>query len=390
MRWATIPLSTTNEMGEINYFTGQINIGTNYGDRVVRPVYHLMVTEMMPGTYFLLGESKETAKKVFVGTTGAYEVHSEVPYGYVGIPEKDDNGNPIQWDGMITYGYKSQVTSLFDLITDVVIDDIPCRRIIGETGDSLLDSLQDIKTTILAIRYVSFSVRGHYPIYVDGNNFNPLSPSTWEFYTDSNNADYYSNTMEYPHISNMDDAITPLDREMLDKWNLYKIYRRREDYSNWTLQNDYGDFNPTGEGYFVDKNGDYFTPFTGYYYDPVTSTVIPDDGIFCVNINGEIADLTETEKLYVSGIDNYEILRAGAGIVTDIGYQSQTSTYDFEKRTASEVYTLKSIYETHLEEYLSKRQKEKVSNEQVKADYKAFIDRLTEVVTKYKEENSID
>lgn len=391
MRWATIPLSSINEdTGEVEYFTGQINIGNNYGESTVRPVYHLTVTEMMPGTYFLLGASKNTAQKIYIGTTGAYEVYSEVPYGYVGIPEKDENGNPVKWEGFITYGYKSQVTSLFDLITDVVIDDIPCRRIIGDTGDSLLATLEDIKTTILAIRYVSFSVRGHYPIYVDGNNFNPLNPLTWEFYTDSNNANYYNNTMEYPYGSEMVDVTTPLDRDKLDKWNLYKIYRRREDYSNWTLQNSYGDFNPSGEGYFVSKNGEYFTPFTGYYYDPVTARVIPDDGIFCVNINGEIADLSETEKLYVSGIDNYEILRAGAGIVTDIGYQSQTSTYRFEKIPSSEVYTLKEIYETYRNDYLKKRTTEVASSEEVKGAYQVFINRLTQVVNKYKEENSID
>ena len=74
---------------------------------------------MMPGTYFLLGDSAETAKKIYVGTTGSYLVKSEKPYDYVGIPETDEDGNPIQWEGLITYGYKAQVVSIFDLITNV-------------------------------------------------------------------------------------------------------------------------------------------------------------------------------------------------------------------------------------------------------------------------------
>lgn len=391
MRWASLRLSSINQKtGEVEYFTGQVNIGNNYGENTLRPVYYLEVTEMMPGTYFLLGDSAEDAKKIYVGTTGSYLVKSEKPYNYIGIPETDDNGNPIQWDGLMTYGYKAQVTSIFDLITNVQIDDIPCHRIIGYTGDSLLDSLQDIKTTILAIRYVNFSVRGHYPVYVNKDTFIPDSPETWEFYADSNNAAYYGNTLEYPLNSSTDDnAEKILDLDKLDKWNLYKIYRRREDYSSWTLQDNHGDFNPTGEGYYVDRNGDYFTPFTGYYYDPMSNMVIPDEGIFSIEINGEIADLSETEKLSVSGIENYTSLKAGAGIVTDIGYQSQTSTYSFET-TNFEIAGLKQAYTTALKNYLNDRTIKVASNEEVKNAYTTFINRLTEVVNEYKEENSID
>jgi hypothetical protein len=390
MRWATIKLADMDlSHGMVKYFTGQINIGNNYGESAVRPVYHLEVTEMMPGTYFLLGDSEESAQKVYIGTTGSYEVHSEKPYNYVGIPEEDDDGNPIQWEGMITYGYKSQVTSLFDLITNVSINDIPCQRIIGHTGDSLLASLQDIKTTILAIRYVAFSLRGHYPVYVAGGGFDPESPETWVFHADSNNSAYYGNTLEYPGGMALEGADGILKLSLLDKWNLYKIYRRREDYSKWTLQDDNGDFNPTGEGYYVDKHGDYFTPFTGYYYDPMSNQVLPAEDIFSVNINGEVADLSETEHLYVSGIDNYEILKAGAGIVTDIGYQSQTSTYSFET-TNFEIAALKQTYLTNLKNYLADRKVKTASNGEVKHAYMTFINKLTEVVTKYKEENSID
>lgn len=391
MRWASLRLSSINqETGKVEYFTGQVNIGNNYGENTLRPVYYLEVTEMMPGTYFLLGDSAEDAKKIYVGTTGSYLVKSEKPYNYVGIPETDDNGNPIQWDGLMTYGYKAQVTSIFDLITNVQIDDIPCRRIIGYTGGSLLDSLQDIKTTILAIRYVNFSVRGHYPVYVNKDTFIPSSPETWEFYADSNNAAYYGNTLEYPlNSSTDDDAERILDLDKLDKWNLYKIYRRREDYSSWTLQDNNGDFNPTGEGYYIDRNGDYFTPFTGYYYDPMSNTVVPDEGVFSVEVNGEVADLSETEKLSVNGIENYTSLKAGAGIVTDIGYQSQTSTYSFET-TNFEIAGLKQAYTTALRNYLNDRTVKAVSNKEVKSAYTTFINRLTEVVNEYKEENSID
>jgi hypothetical protein len=389
MRWATIQLSSINaKTGQVEYFTGQVNIGNNYGENVVRPVYHINVTEMMPGTYFLVGDNEQNATKIYIGTTGSYEINVEKPYNYIGIPTEDENGNPVEWDGMITYGYKSQVTSLFDLITNVTINDIPCYRIIGHTGDSLLSKLQDIKTTILAIRKIRFSVRGHYPLYVD-SGFEWRNHETWNFYTDSNNSAYYENTLEYPVATDTAQANIPVNINYLDVWNLYKLYRRRENYSDWTLYDSKGEPSLNGEGYYVDANGEYFTPFTGYYYDPVTRGVYPEEDIFAVYVNGERADLSETEYLEVSGIDVYTQLKAGAGIVTDIGYQSQTSTYSFET-TNLEIAGLKQAYLTLLNNYLFDRTVKVVTSNEVKSAYKTFIDRLTDVVNRYKEENSID
>lgn len=399
MRWATVELSSINELGEVEYFTGQVNIGNTYGELATRPVYYISVSEMTPGTYFLLGKNKDEARRIFIGSTGAYEIETSEPYNYIGIPEKDDFDNPVQWDGIITYGYKSQITSLFDLISKVEINDIPCRRIMGVTGDSLLTTLQDIKTTILAIRYVSFHLRGHYPLYVRKEEFNPEDEETWNFYIDSNNWNYYKDIMEYPDI--LDSSIdTPVPFAKLAPWNLYKIYFKREDYSYrgenaWGGQdNIYGNTNdnrnPTGEGYYIDKNGEVFSPFTGYYYDPITHQLCPDDGsIFTINVNGEKADLTETENLFISGIENYEILSAGAGIITDIGYQTQTSTYSFETQNL-EIAELKNIYNNELNRYLALRGLQSMSDAPVNNAYRVFINRLTEVVNKYKEENSID
>lgn len=397
MRWVTIQLASRNASNEIEYFTGQVNIGTNYGERTLRPVYHLQVTEMQPGTYFLLGNSEADATRIYVGTTGAYEIHTEKPYNYIGIPEVDDMGNPVEWEGQITYGYKSQVTSLFDLITNVTINDVPCYRVIGDTGLSVLDTLQDIKTTILAVRYVRFTTRGYYPLYVN-DTFDGENLGSWDeaFFTDSNNSVYYDNTLPYPVPSNTESADIPIEVENLDSWNLYKIYRRRKDYSSWIPADNAGglssrpaDFNPNGEGYYIDRNGEKFTPFTGYYYDPVTRSVIPEWGVFEININGETMDLSETEYFEVSGIENFDILQAGAGIVTDIGYQSQTSTYSFETTNAN-IIGLKSAYEAARDKFITERTQQVTTNDEVKAAYSAFIELLTEVVNRYKEENSID
>ena len=100
-------------------------------------------------------------------------------------------------------------------------------------------------------------------------------------------------------------------------------------------------------------------------------------------------DLSETEFFEVSGIENFDILQAGAGIITDIGYQSQTSTYSFETTNAN-IIGLKSAYEAAKAKFMTERTQQATNNYEVKSTYTAFIELLTEVVNKYKEENSID
>lgn len=382
MRWVTVELAPIDEAtGQVKYFTGQVNIGNNYGEMAVRPVYTLSVTEMRPGTYFLLGNSVRDAKKIYIGTTGSYEATFEKPYNYVAIPTTDDAGNAVQWEGLITYGYKSQVTSLFDLITNVEINDIPCRRVYGNgigSEGGILKPLQDIKTTILAINYVKFSLRGCQPIYVDRSSFNPNESSSWNFYINANKTEYYTATSLYPE--NLDTSeYTSITGQDLNSWDIYKIYYRRTNY-------DYQEV--AGEGYYVDRElHEKFSPFTGYYYDPSTNMMWKDDGyIFSVNVNNELIDLTETEHFEVSGIDNYKVLAAGPGVVVDMGYQSQTSTYSFETNNM-EIRGLKDNYLAKKAQYLADRS---IGSADTKSAYTAFINRLNDIVTKYKEENSID
>lgn len=387
MRWATIELATPDETnpGQTKYFTGQVNIGNNYGEMSLRPVYHINVTEMMPGTYFLVGNSADDCQRIYIGTTGAYEINVSEPYSYLAIPETDDYGHPIQWTGQITYGYKSQVTSIFDLITNVQINDVPCHRIMGNTGDSLLANLQDIKTTILAIKYVRFSTRTSMPLYVSESEFDPHNPKTWNFYTDSNNQDYYYSTLRHPFGPAVDANDTPVELEDLAPWNIYEIYYRRQNYDYVRVP---------GESYYVDKVSNSMDPAykefsgrAGAYYDPVSRLVIVDDGkVFTINVNGEEMDLSQTEQFVVSGIDDYDILKAGAGVITDIGYQTQTSTYSFETNNF-DIAGLKKIYTDAVNAYMANRTQDGLK--EVKASYTAFIELLAEVVNKYKEENSI-
>lgn len=389
MRWATIELANPDPTNpnEMKYFTGQINIGNNYGEMTLRPVYHISASEMMPGTYFLVGSGPDDCQRIYIGTTGAYEINVTEPYSYVAIPETDDFGNPIEWTGQITYGYKSQVTSIFDLITNVQINDVPCHRIMGDTGDSLLANLQDIKTTILAIKYVRFLTRTSLPLYVKYGEFDPNKPETWIFYTDSKNQDYYYNTLRNPFrpVIEQSEAAQPVKLEDLAPWNIYEIYWRRQNYDYVKVP---------GEGYYADKVSNSTDPAyrefsgrAGAYYDPVSRKVIVDDGnVFSINVNGEMMDLSQTERFVVTGIENYDILKAGAGIITDIGYQTQTSTYSFETNNF-DVAGLKQIYDDAVKAYMANRTQAGLQD--VKASYEAFIKLLTEVVNKYKEENSI-
>jgi hypothetical protein len=263
----------------------------------------------------------------------------------------------------------------------------------GYTGESVLTDLQDIKNTILAIKYVHFSLRNVMPLYVDENEFDMKDPSTWHMYADSNVRDYYYHSQKYPLNSLIEqgDSVVPIDLNDLAEWNLYEIFFRRK--RSWDL----GSFVP-GEDYYYDKDFDTNDPYltsrpalrtARCFYDPITKNIYKDNGdIFTVNVNGEIADLSETERLKVSGIDTYTTLKAGPGVITDIGYQIQTSTYSFETNNF-DIAALKRIYTDARDTYLRGRGTQILSSGNVKSSYKAFIELLTEVVNKYKEENSI-
>ena len=385
MRWATIELHGTDvNTGKISYFHGQINTSTSLYGGIVRPVYYVSVTDMTPGTYFLLGESEDTAQRFYIGATGGYEVTTETPYNYLGIPAKDDFGNDVQWEGSITYGFKSQITSLFDLISNVQIDDIPCKRLYGpqeifspaKTTSNMYTDLEDIKTSILTVNYVHFYNRGYYPIYVD-DMFDPIDKRTWNFYLDAHNATYYSDSLMQSTYLEEWNPNDPIDKNLLTTWNLYKIlYRRKEEFQS------------AGEEYYEDRNP--FTPYTGYYYDPATQQVIKDDGkVFFVNVNGEEADISESDELLITGIEKFDTLIIGAGVIADIGYQAQTSTYSFETQNY-DVALLKQDYESKLEKYLIDRTTSTVDSAEAKGAYKAFINLLTRVINQYKEENGIE
>jgi hypothetical protein len=263
----------------------------------------------------------------------------------------------------------------------------------GYTGDSVLGELQDIKNTILAIKYVNFSLRSVMPLYVDENEFDMDDPSTWHMYVDSNVRDYYYHSQKYPFtpIIEQGDSVVPVNLDDLAEWNLYEIFFRRK--RAWDL----GVFVP-GEDYYFDKEFDKKDPYmsmrpagktTRCFYDPITKNIYKDNGdIFTINVNGEVADLSETERFKVTGIETYDTLKAGPGVITDIGYQIQTSTYSFETNNF-DIAGLKKIYTDARDTYLRGRGTQVLSSDNVKASYRAFINLLTEVVNKYKEENSI-
>lgn len=390
MRWATVELSSINDKGQVQYFTGQVNVGNNYGVNASRPVYHLMVSEMLPGTYFLLGESEETATKIYIGSTGAYEVKVNNPYTYVGIPKKiqisGDEEIDVQWTGTITYGYKAQVTSLFDLITNIEIQDIPDRQVLSGpvlSSDNMrntLDGIEDIKTTLLNINYIKFTTREYYPLYVRRNEFEVAKGAENLFYTDSNNEAYHDATSMNSRLYY--DVDQPINLNNLNSWNIYKIYFARENY-------EYKEVN--GEGYYVDRvNHEEFSPFTGYYYDPSAKALFPDKNVFFVNVNGEMADLSETTHLTISGFDSYDIVKMGIGIMADVGYQVQISTYSFETMS-QDVRVAKENYIKLRDNFLNNRGKTLIPNGQreVQNAYAGLISILTKRIEEYKEENDI-
>lgn len=389
MRWATKRLSESDGMGGITYAHGQLNI-SSFED-VVRPVYSILFTEMQPGTEIRIGESASFYDSFYIGATGSYYVEVNKPYYYVGIP--DD----AHYDGLLTYGYKSQITTTFNLIEDIEIIDIPCTRFIGnnykyqngalQDSDNLFTCLQDVKKTILQVDKINFTLRGQLPIYVKRDYFNENNQDAFygfSYYKENFSQEEFNaiggnyKDLSIPYLDEPDEHQRPVLN--LEPWNIYKIYFLREDYEYVNVLN---------EGYYVDANGDKFYPFSGWYYDPLTNRFIKCDEqeLNLININGEIADLTETERLEVKGITNYDFLSFGPGVIADISYQQQISTYEFENKGI--IKTLKNLYETEVTRFKAPRGATLERSKDINLKYANFIAELTKEVEKYRKENEV-
>lgn len=143
-------------------------------------MYHIKITNALPGTIFRINEGQT----IMIGATGQYEILSEEPaYGFAMV-----SPNRIM-PGELMYGTLTAVTSYFDLINSVDINDIPMMQSFGP-NDNLLQDFSDLKHEIAQIYFLRFSRLEEQQVdNIRNLNINECSPynyyfdrSTWQYY----------------------------------------------------------------------------------------------------------------------------------------------------------------------------------------------------------------
>lgn len=352
MRWKTVDIrqaiiDNANSEKPKDYI--QLNFGMNLGVNTELAVYTLDFEGMTPGSYFLLGEGPTASTKFYIGVTGTYHFVSEIPYSYVAIPAprskvKDASGNyPLLTDfnaenysinefSSLTFGYKGWVKSSFDLITNVQIIDQACHQFIGNAQTSLksnniMDYLTNIKESVLTVKYIKLFPREIKPLYFD----------------EVNNL-FYLTEKDSAHGGTSYTTSSLLSA--VDKLALYKVYRVREKYYNVNNEDYYLDQSYAETPEYIVNNAYYL------YYDPMRSHVgeewyktgafiksINDMELYNVTINNDSTNMFEVFSRTYRGINDVDYLSIGPGVIMEMGYQLQVSTYNFE----SEDYVLRNI-----------------------------------------------
>ena len=119
--------------------------------------------------------------------------------------------------------------------------------------------------------------------------------------------------------------------------------------------------------------------------------------LYNVSINNDTINMYDVFSTTHRGVNEIDYLSIGPGVIMDIGYQMQTSTYNFE--TEDPVFrTLKSEVEKLFSEYIKKQQAIDgvTSKDIVEAfrEYKIhkhfYLNRLRDKVQSYKEENNLN
>ena len=427
MRWKTVDvrqaiIDNANSDNPQDYI--QLNFGMNLGIETELAVYTLDFQGMTPGSYFLLGEGPTSSTKIYIGVTGAYHFVSEIPYSYVAIPAprsktKDASGNyPLITDfnaenysidefSSLTFGYKGWVKSSFDLITNVQIVDQACHQFIGNAqtvskSDNIMEYLTNIKESVLTVKYIKLFPREIKPLYYDSS---PAGESL--FYLTEKDRNHGGTPYTYWELLSH-----------VDKLSLYKIREVRHQYEDVTNEDYYLDNSYTETPEYIVNNSYYL------YYDPMLAyekgnhvfgeayiRAVNDMELYNVVINNDSTNMFDVFSRVYRGINDVTYLSIGPGVIMEMGYQLQVSTYNFE----TENYVLrnaKNNLDKQIKEYfilretipdikklstenaliVSKEHARKIENKlkEIKQTRENYLSDLQMKVQSYKEENNLN
>jgi hypothetical protein len=350
----------------------------NLGIESELKVYQIDFEGLPPGSYFLMGESAASYKKIFIGATGSYHFVTEQPFSYVAIPAKAGD-RFIEYSGNFNFGYKGWVKSSFDLISKVQILDKVGHQFIGNSyifrGEkNIMQYLTDIKHSVLAVKYLKFYPREIRPLYVDEAN--------QIFYLTEEDSAHGGTPYTISEIF-----------EHLDRMHLYKLYHVRgskildpnKTYEDLYLDIPHEDyyldqsFRETPEYLMENRRYVYIDPYQYYWkkvhgrlenendWDICRVTSFNDMELYNVLINDHTINMYDVFSRTYHGLEDIETLEIGPGVLLDMGYQLQESTYNFEEEDPIFKERYKDLYGSKglRKKYIKEHQKLIAINDQV-------------------------
>lgn len=355
-------------------------------------VYQIDFTEMMPGQRFGIKKYSNSVLEEFrIGATGSYHLDVKSPiYGVYLKPNECTQG-------LFTFGYKTQASNNFENIYDMESQDVPCQQFIGNqiiNGDlskNFLFQLGDVRTAVLVYYYIRFIKRDLPPIFLDiadvgyKKNFTSedLNKVTWFYWDGEKNS-----------------KVNKADLLAHNSWEIFEIRFCRTETT-------YIDVN--GELYYVDRNGERFSPKTGWVFDVANNKINRQlSNFYDVKISSDKGNQEDPkfqnkiERLSLEEIEHFELdssfeptfISFGQGIICEVGYQTQITEYSFET-TNTAVKDAKTAWQNALTAFQAQRDNGNLNPDPnllitVKNKYANFIQELTQAINAYNAEKKVD
>jgi hypothetical protein len=383
-------------MNTITYTSGKVN---------TLPITSIYFTDMMPGTKFEIevreSETKTRKELIYIGATGTYKVEDCGEILSLIIPPGQ------QAQGTITYSYLSSSQNLFDMVNDIEIIDVPGRQFWGNwsetyvdiskvpfqtiTTRNIRDAIEDCKTTLLEVYKIHIRKRRFQEIYVSPDWTGETEAALLTFYYD----------MDCKH---------EFDKTKADPYTVYNLLRGRQPGDQFELVE--------GRKYYIDANGERFTPETGFLYDPIYNDGLGKkikkmDYSPLFYYNGSEVSLYKTEEFILENINinDFKSLILDNGVFAELTYQARVNNYSFEYEGSEyqNVYVARNQYDDAVLNYkafkkaldndtyknLTEEQinqiieTEKVLINEINVYYKDLVRELDQAILEYKEANAI-
>lgn len=358
MRWKTIELE--------NYYSNEAKQRETTVELNDFPAYSIFFVDMVQGAKFGLQEASNADIQWFViGATGSYKMDFSSPIASIVMTK----GDCLQ--GKLTFGYKGAVATIFDRVTGMTNEDVPCEQYIGGDNSNLVEKINDSRTNVLLYYYIKFLKREQRVVYVD----------CFEVGTS-------------PSLSSINNQLQFLYTDS-DKANAQKVSRNVFKNSDDSLNMYHLKFCQTGKKidkngkilYVIERNGteEEFDPDTGIVWDCKNDKFYLNSSyLFTGEINGNNISVEDKEEFYTDCKDlDVKSISFGRGVICELGYQKQITEYSWEK--SGDLKKAKDNWIKLLQDYLNGRDSGSLLGDALEAKRFEVINAYSNYVTKLKE-----